>query len=244
MKHFLAGSLAGATLVAALLLSAVALAQDNILALVRPLVVDVRQSVPVVADVIVPLDDGTSITATVPLTLDISLQVAVSGVVSESVQVAETEPKIVVSNPTPEPASDAIAVAQEEELIYQDFRWTVASALHAGGTYDRDPNDSSDPVETTNVFVAVDFVVENVGSSPANARFGSLYEYSIALEDDAGRRFDPYDNYYEDVCRSLDLNPGLSQPCVILFEVPPNASGFSIVFTTESGDEQAVDLGI
>lgn len=42
---------------------------------------------------------------------------------------------------------------------------------------------------------------------------------------------------------NLDLNPGLSQVCARVYEVPTNTTGFGVVFSTPDGDEQTVDLG-
>lgn len=58
MKRMLYSFATGVILTAGVLLSLVAFAQDSLLGFVRPLVVDIRQAVPVVADVVVPLEDG------------------------------------------------------------------------------------------------------------------------------------------------------------------------------------------
>lgn len=68
----------GFVLAAGLLWSVTLFAQDGTLQLVRPLVVDIHQAVPVVADVVVPLDSGEVITKTLPLTLHVSLQISVA----------------------------------------------------------------------------------------------------------------------------------------------------------------------
>lgn len=85
-------------LVTAGLLSAVALfAQDNPLSLGRPFVIDISQAVPVVADVALDTDDGV-ITATLPLTVDVALKIAISGPLSVTVT-GETSPLIAVEQP-------------------------------------------------------------------------------------------------------------------------------------------------
>ncbi len=60
-------------------LTTVAIGRSSPLRLVHPFVVDVNQIVPVMADVLVPLDDGTTVTTTIPLTVQISLQISVDG---------------------------------------------------------------------------------------------------------------------------------------------------------------------
>jgi len=112
MKRTILGVLIGMVLSAAVLVSVAVFAQDGIAAFVRPLIVDVQQVVPVLADVVVPLEDGTTVTATVPLTLNVALQVSLSGVVSESVDVVEeTEPEVTIIEPTPNPSTLATSGA-------------------------------------------------------------------------------------------------------------------------------------
>lgn len=85
---FVAGLAAGVGL-----LSAVGLfAQDNPLSLMQPLVIDIRQAVPVVADV--AFTDGDSvITETLPLTVNVALQVSIAGPLAITVT-SETTPTV------------------------------------------------------------------------------------------------------------------------------------------------------
>lgn len=78
MSRFLpAVTLAGLLAIA---LAGAGLAQTGSLAgLVQPLVINVDQQVPVQVTLALPLDDGTVVTATAPLTVAISLQIAVDG---------------------------------------------------------------------------------------------------------------------------------------------------------------------
>lgn len=85
-------------IVAAALLSAVALfAQDNPLSLLRPLVIDINQSVPIMADVALETDEGL-ITATLPLTIGVALKVSITGPLSVTMSEATT-PTVVVTQP-------------------------------------------------------------------------------------------------------------------------------------------------
>jgi len=60
-------------------------------------VINVSQSVPVLADVVVPLADGAIVTATVPITVNVDMQGRLSGIVSDSVQILQ-EPEIVLGD--------------------------------------------------------------------------------------------------------------------------------------------------
>lgn len=70
--------------------SAVTVGQSQKANFIEPLIVDVRQEVPVLANVLVPLEDGHSITTTVPITVQLSLQVSIDGL---------AEPAIVTQSP-------------------------------------------------------------------------------------------------------------------------------------------------
>lgn len=243
MRRLLAGMSIGIVMTAAVLLAIVATAQGpNILSSVRPQVVDVRQSVPIMADVVVPLDNGASVTATVPLTLDIALQIAVSGVVSESVQVARSVPAnatgAVVTAP-PVSSQSQYIVNQAQDLVYEGLKWTVKSAENAGAAYD-DPNDQRGALVTENSFLVVHFSVENLGAVRKEVDYDDD-ELRITLRDSMGRRFDGED--HPSSCDGNEINPGLTKTCSIIFEVPQNVAGFSMVFATENGYEQVVQLG-
>jgi len=118
MKKLFIGVITGMIISTTMLVSIVAFAQDDIASFVRPLIVDVQQVVPVLADVVVSLNDGTTVTATVPLTINVALQVSLSGVVSNSVQIVEeTESVVTIIEPTrvPKPVE---SVNLEGELTY------------------------------------------------------------------------------------------------------------------------------
>jgi len=66
--------------------------EENPLAYLQPLVVDIDQSVPVTATVGLTIDDE-QVTATVPLTIDVALQVRVSGIHSVTISGA-TKPAV------------------------------------------------------------------------------------------------------------------------------------------------------
>lgn len=95
-----------AAVVLALVLVATALGQGGQLAgLVQPQVVSIEQLVPVDVTVAVPLDDGSVVTATAPITVGISLQVKIDGAGVVSVAAGEAEPETVTAEQGAEPAA-------------------------------------------------------------------------------------------------------------------------------------------
>lgn len=70
-----------------------AVGQSGVLAgLVQPFVVNIEQQVPVEVTFALPMDDGTVITATAPITVGVSLQVKIDGAQVVAVTSAEAEP--------------------------------------------------------------------------------------------------------------------------------------------------------
>jgi len=77
-----------------------ALAQDALTGVFAPFVVDVQQAVPVEVSVAVPVEGGETVTATVPMTVNVSLRVSVEGPDVVTVEtMGETEPEVTVGEP-------------------------------------------------------------------------------------------------------------------------------------------------
>ena len=108
MKRLILGIVVGNIATIAIVISLTAFAQDKIVSSLRPLLVDIQQVVPIFADVVIPLENGNTVTTTVPLTVNVSLQIGLSGIASNSVKIQQkavptigvNEP-IVVSTSTP-----------------------------------------------------------------------------------------------------------------------------------------------
>jgi len=115
------------------LFSTVAIAQNGgILGFAKPVILNLNQTIPIVADVVILGNNGQPITATVPLTIELSMQVSISGVISNSVTIKENEPKAVISTPEPvarifESGSDVVEVG--------GFSWRVIEAENIGENY-------------------------------------------------------------------------------------------------------------
>lgn len=91
-----------------LVLAATALGQGGQLAgLVQPQVVNIEQLVPVDVTLAVPLDDGSVVTVTAPITVGISLQVKIDGAGVVSVAAGEAEPETVATEEPAPAAADA-----------------------------------------------------------------------------------------------------------------------------------------
>jgi hypothetical protein len=113
MHRYLLTFVAGFAAAAALLLTLAAVAQTDLRGHMLPAVIDIRQSVPVVAEI-----DG----ASVPVTVDLSLQVSLSGPVT--VAVADASPPVVTVSA---PGTGAPPLDYEEIARYTDD--------HIGKTY-------------------------------------------------------------------------------------------------------------
>ena len=109
MRNFVIGS----ALTIALLGAFTLFAQDGP-AQLRPLIINIQQSVPVMADVAVPYN-GQVITATVPLTVDVSLQVSLRGETAALTVVTPTTPaRVALVTPASMPAGELIVLGDAE----------------------------------------------------------------------------------------------------------------------------------
>jgi len=94
----IASFVAGLT-VASVLFSALALfAQSDSLSLTQPWVINISQSIPVLADVALSTEEGV-LTSTLPLTVDVALQVRIAGPLSITLA-SETTPTVTVAQPS------------------------------------------------------------------------------------------------------------------------------------------------
>lgn len=116
--------LVGAT---ALLWTAVAFGQiDSFVGRLRPVVVDIDQEVPVLADVPIQTDDGV-VTTTIPMTLNLALRVSLSSALTPVITVKETMPEVTVIEPDKKLVDD-LGIAYTFEIDSPDLtvtEWTV-----------------------------------------------------------------------------------------------------------------------
>jgi len=231
MRNFVIGS----ALTIALLSAYTLFAQDSP-AQLRPIIVNIQQSVPVMADVAVPYD-GQVITATVPLTVDVSLQVSLRG---ETVALTAITPTTPASVALVTPA----AVPAGELIVLGDAEWALLGAEDLGQTLPE--TGYYEQLDTDGRFVAVTFELRNLADE-------SVYFDSVNLVDSDDRYYEmPYgaQDYVADPqlqCTIEQINPGLKKRCQVIYEVPAEATGLQIEFTDledRNPDTKRVGLGL
>ena len=117
--------------VLALVLSAGALAQDGLLVgLVQPQVVNIEQQVPVAVTLVLPMEDGTVVTTTAPITVGIALQVKIDGTGVTSVVAGELAAAVSVHDATEaDGQSSAAAESPSDQLVdLEGIPYTVEAA--------------------------------------------------------------------------------------------------------------------
>lgn len=201
----------------------------------RPAVIDIQQSVPVLAEI-----DG----ATVPFTVDVALRIDLSGPVTASVEAAPT-PVVEAATATPRPASGDIEDSFDQ-IVLDGVRWRLIDVIDKGQTFDYMGEMSPSSYESTQArFVVLQFDVLNDGVTPVDLG-GFGYEYSdnaMLLVDERGRQFDLYSMDYtpDGACRGVELNPGISAQCWVVFELPEDAKALHVEFV---GDRANQTIGI
>lgn len=139
---------------------------------------------------------------------------------------------------------EAAPVSIGEPATAGDVQWTVTSAERVGELVREGPTPKLTKTEQGS-FVTVDLDFTNNGSDPV-----TLVNNSLRLLDSEGRESNPKSDaltYIPEDRRILleGVNPGITRQGRVIFEVPPDASGFQL----EAGDTQAfgeeayVDLG-
>lgn len=214
---FLTGALAVATF-------AVVTGQDALSAQFQPFVIDIQQRVPASVSIPVAAPDGTIVTATVPLTVNVQMKISVDGPQQARVEVERAPaPSIAIATATPPPSG---APEIGDAVLVGSLRWHVLEAEARGQTIRAEDNFSG-PKTTAGKFIWVRFVVENVGTEPLD--YGTP-----ELVDGQGYRYEIISDYYSYVPDELqcswtdNLNARVPLECAVIFEVAADASYLSL----------------
>lgn len=153
-----------------------------------------------------------------------------------------TQPAEPNATATPEPLPTPIPQIGQD-VILGELRWRIVKAESLGSELISD-NQFIDPKTTTGKFVAVYFDVENLGKDPTSF-------FGVDLVDSAEREFGAFDEGFMFVpnelqCTLAKMNPNLPISCMVIFEVPSDATGLKLKVTSQSafGSEALVELGL
>lgn len=181
----------------------------------QPFAVDISHAAPVE----VTLSEG----VTVPMTVSVDLRVRVDGPEEATVEIIGAhEPVIAAAELPAEQASDAPWVT------VGGTRWRVLPEpySHNTGSFMKAREGSGRPDATTrHKFVWVSFEIENL-----SAEIGHFDPPKLV--DGIGRHYATYEYdvwYIENSCYAKPLNPNLTRSCAVIFEVPRDAEGFSVI---------------
>ena len=166
------------------------------------------------------------------------------GTGDESAQDSDPKEKEKEKGKGSSPKEEAAPVAIGEPATAGDVQWTVTSAERVGELRREGPTPKLTKTEQGS-FVTVDFDFTNNGSDSA-----TLDNASVTLLDGEGResRPKPDASTYIPEDRRIFLesvNPGITRQGRVIFEVPPDASGFQLQVgdTKPFGEDALVDLG-
>jgi len=144
-------------------------AQSGLTGYFAPFIVDIEQQVPVEVSVAVPVEGGASITATVPMTVNVALRVSVEGPnVVWAEPLGETEPEVTISEGQPDGQ-----MVDASGIPYQVEAPSTMKVLQAQAVEDQFGD------------LAVIGEVQNVSDSEI-----SYAEVAVALYDDEGQMLD------------------------------------------------------
>jgi hypothetical protein len=153
-----------------------AIGQTGILAgLVQPFVVNIEQQVPVEVTLALPMDDGTVITATAPITVGVSLQVKIDGAQVVAVTSAEAEPAAATI--------EAVPVAEESAGEGVDAEGRTYTLEPDEGIEIAGVNSSANPLGGIEVVGEITNVTEdNMGRVEINGTFYDIDGNVVIVE--------------------------------------------------------------
>jgi hypothetical protein len=146
------------------------------------------------------------------------------------------------STATSEPLS--ISLSQIGDYVtLGELRWHVVKAESLGSELTSD-NQFIDSKTTAGKFVAVYFDVENLGKDPTSF-------FGVDLVDGVERQFGAFDEGFMFVpnelqCTLAKMNPNLPLSCMVIFEIPADATELKLKVTSQVpfGDEALIALGL
>jgi hypothetical protein len=111
-----------------------------------------------------------------------------------------------------------------DDVEVGEVRWKVLSAEDLGNTLTA-TNEFAEDATSSGKFIRVSFEIENLASAEQSL-------WSVDIEDEQGRVFGTYDEYYlyvpdDETCILESLNPNLAKVCTYVFEVPADAVGLA-----------------
>ena len=144
---------------------------------------------------------------------------------------------------TPEPLPTPLPQIGDEVTL-GELRWRVAKAENLGSELTSD-NQFIEPKTTAGKFVAVYFDVENLGKDPTSF-------LGVDLMDGVEREFGAFDEGFMFVpnelqCVLAKMNPNLPISCMVIFEIPADATELKLKVTSQAtfgGEEALISLGL
>lgn len=216
-----------------------------------PMLMDIRQRVPISLTVSVPMGGGESMEVIVPLELDLSLQVSIADTVEAKLDVGQVEDAQIVvtkvtATPTPAQAEDVLVPAEGvASAIVNGVEWTILEVQDMGGVL-KSSNAFMEDLKSKGRFIRIRLSLNNQTKEALN-----MMLFSANLLDDSGRTFglSPEIAFQlENYCTGINtINPGLSKECEIAIEVPSDAKHLQLQvndFGMFDPDTKLIDLGM
>lgn len=158
---------------------AVVAAQTQPMLFARSLILSINQDLPLTVDVVVPSSDGSSITRTLPLNLNVALEVSIDGIVSNTLHADAPKGSVEISTPTPRKANSSAG----DQNVYQIGETFVMGDLEVtvNGVEKSEGDKFNKPQKGEN-FIAVDVSYLNTGTESKN-----LPSLNVKLKDSTGQ---------------------------------------------------------
>jgi len=199
-----------------------------------PVLVDIKQIVPV--ETMVELPDG--ITHTLPLTMIVNLQIELEGpnLVTTTV-ITPTDPISVTVRDLNDDAEDVAAPPVQE---INGVEWSITEVERLGQNM-KLRNQAGLDFDTRGEFLMFHFELENVTNEPIEMGGNNDFaDVSIQLIDAKNRKYAPFEVGYvlAELCPQIQLNPSIPVSCIMPFEIPTGTDWLYIQISSIDEDEK------
>lgn len=215
---------------------------DKWMSRLHPVIVNIEQEVPLVADVPLETTDGI-VTTTVPMTLNLALKISLTSALPPAVTAQASTPKVSVEASS-QVQGPGVSITNTETSIptnaveLRDLAWRITKQENLGHEF---AWNSLYSFTSTGNYIRLNFAIENIGNTPVKLSPYDRNAVEARLIDGRGREFDEmdYNREFEELCRYAQINPGLTANCVMVFDVPTDVKSLLLRL---SEDDRSVEI--
>jgi hypothetical protein len=144
--------------------------------------------------------------------------------VVEVIEEAVQEPTVIVT--------DAVVTESTDSVEIGNLEWRITKQENLGAEFSWN---SLYSFSTSGTFIRLTFGIENQGDEPEELSPYGDGAVVASLIDEREREFAEldYTRQFDEICHYTEINPGLTESCVMVFEVAKNVESLTLHLTRE-----------